>query len=125
MNKAFTMVELVFAIVIIGILASVAIPKLAVTRDDAEIVRARTTIAALRTAISTERSKRVLRGIFTHITGAEAVGLLNYGVTSDWVTTGDRLTFTGPGDKKCYFDVNNSQLLKVESTCEVAGFGDL
>jgi len=33
-RKAFTMIELVFTIVIIGILASVAIPKLAATRDD-------------------------------------------------------------------------------------------
>ena len=36
-KKAFTMVELIFVIVIIGILASVAIPKLAITRDDAKI----------------------------------------------------------------------------------------
>ena len=38
MKKAFTMIELVFVIVILGILASVAIPKLAATRDDAEIM---------------------------------------------------------------------------------------
>jgi len=38
MKKAFTMIELVFVIVILGILASVAIPKLAATRDDAKIV---------------------------------------------------------------------------------------
>ena len=36
MKKAFTMIELIFVIVIIGILASVAIPKLSSTRDDAE-----------------------------------------------------------------------------------------
>jgi prepilin-type N-terminal cleavage/methylation domain-containing protein len=34
-RQAFTMVELVFVIVIIGILATVAVPKLAATRDDA------------------------------------------------------------------------------------------
>jgi len=38
-KKAFTMVELIFVIVILGILASVAIPKLAATRDDAMVVR--------------------------------------------------------------------------------------
>ena len=31
------MIELIFVIVIIGILAAVAIPKLAATRDDAKI----------------------------------------------------------------------------------------
>ena len=38
MKKAFTMIELIFVIVIIGILAVIAIPKLTASRDDAKKV---------------------------------------------------------------------------------------
>ena len=37
MKNAFTMIELIFVIVILGILAAVAVPKLVTTRDDAEV----------------------------------------------------------------------------------------
>ena len=41
------MIELIFVIVILGILAAVAIPKLAATRDDAEIAKTATNIQTL------------------------------------------------------------------------------
>lgn len=67
-RKAFTMIELVFVIVVIGILSSIAIPKFAATRGDAEMVKAKSAIGAIRSAVATERQKRILRGNFTTIT---------------------------------------------------------
>jgi len=51
MKKGFTMIELIFVIVILGILASVAIPKLAATRDDAKAATIKTDIGTALNAI--------------------------------------------------------------------------
>lgn len=63
-RKAFTMLELTFVIVIIGILSAIAIPKFAATRDDALVTKGKTTLASVRNAISAERQQRILRGDF-------------------------------------------------------------
>jgi len=67
-RKAFTMIEIVFVIVVIGILSSIAIPKFAATRDDALITKGKAILASVRSSIAMERQKRILRGDFKEIT---------------------------------------------------------
>jgi len=62
MKNAYTIIELIFVIVIIGILAAVAIPKLGGTADLAYMVKGKSTLNTVRAAIATERQKSILRG---------------------------------------------------------------
>ena len=111
MKNAFTMIELVFVIVILGILAAVAIPKMAATRTDAEITKGRADIAAIRSAIVTERQGRLIQGQSGWITelsqntttlfdGNGTNTLLMYGIAAGtgsghWQSTdGTHYTFT-------------------------------
>ena len=113
-NRAFTMIEVIFVIVVIGILAGVAIPKFAATRDDAEIAKARAAVGAMRSAIATERQKRILKGDFTAITDSEVPGLLEYPLDSHW----NGLTYTAPDGTQCTFTVTNNKLV-TSSTADV------
>ena len=61
MRKGFTMIELIFVIVILGVLASVAIPRLAATRDDAEVAKAATNLT---TAVSDITAYYTAKGHF-------------------------------------------------------------
>ena len=93
-KNAFTMIELIFVIVVLGILASMAIPRFAATRTDAEISKARADIASIRSAIVTERQSRLIQGqsgwisklsvdTETLFTGVDAnQTLLMYGITA-------------------------------------------
>ena len=64
MRKGFTMIELIFVIVILGVLASVAIPRLAATRDDAEVAKAATNLT---TAISDISAYYTAKGTFSGV----------------------------------------------------------
>ncbi|MBA1438546.1 MAG: prepilin-type N-terminal cleavage/methylation domain-containing protein [Epsilonproteobacteria bacterium] len=116
-RAGFTMIELIFVIVILGILAAVAIPKLSATRDDANIAKMATNAA---TAVSDIGAYYTSQGSFanwssmtnvpletsagtpiTSTTAASTRVLLTDGtnncLTFDLNSTGGSLTVAAPG----------------------------
>ena len=105
LKKAFTMIEIIFVIVIIGILASVAIPRLAATHDDAKITKALITINAIRKSLVMERQKRMARGEFEPITAVGDTGNVfgTFKVGNSYLDTGtDVLEEAVPSEEKKY-----------------------
>ena len=54
MKRGFTLIELIFVIVVIGLLASVAVPKFMQTKVSASSASAKSIVSSLRTAIETK-----------------------------------------------------------------------
>ena len=62
MKKAFTVLELIFVIVIIGILAGLAIPRLFPVIDTAKVKKLESQVSGIRAAISNAYSKNIISG---------------------------------------------------------------
>ncbi|WP_373072485.1 type II secretion system protein [Sulfurimonas sp.] len=66
-REAFTLMEVLFVIVLLGILAAVAVPRLSATRTDAEIAKGKADVSSIRSSILTERQSQVIRGVVSFI----------------------------------------------------------
>ena len=60
MKKSFTLIELIFVIVIIGLLAAVAIPKFSQTKVSASLASAKSVVSSIRTAIETKHGEWII-----------------------------------------------------------------
>ena len=66
-SGAFSVIELIFVIVVLGILSAFALPRFADAKEHADIAKGRSDIVAIRTGIINERQSRVIRGDFSWI----------------------------------------------------------
>jgi len=66
-SNAFTIIELIFVIVILGILSAVALPKFTKTKELADIAKGKSDVASIRSSILTERQSQIIKGINTYI----------------------------------------------------------
>jgi general secretion pathway protein G len=135
-RTAFTMIELVFVIVVIGILAAVAVPRLAATRDDAQLVKGRSDVASIRSAIVSERQARILQGNSAYINklhngnagskpilfdnnGSTSSTLLQYGIVTQDSTNGhwdDNVSANGTNWQYTYRVINTDITFDYNST---------
>lgn len=109
MRKAFTILELIFVIVILGILAAIALPRLSSSKDEAEISKA---LSNLKTTISDLQSYAMkndalsFTAAMSNVVELENVDLSNF--------TGEKLVkFKVGNDESCFelVFINNSHSL--------------
>jgi len=88
-RSGFTMIELIFVIVILGILAAVAIPKLAATRDDAKVAKGSNELATLISDIGAYYTSKGEMGEMQLMTNVFP------GDGTDFNLTGETVTYEG------------------------------
>ncbi|ENJ7792349.1 TPA: prepilin-type N-terminal cleavage/methylation domain-containing protein [Campylobacter coli] len=115
MKRAFTILELVFVIVILGILAAIALPKFSSSRDEAEVSKSLNNLKTLINDISIYTLKNDhLSSIKTmsNVSGVENVDLSNFNGIKE-------VNFKVGEDKECikliFIDRNDFVLMGISS----------
>lgn len=123
-KNAFTLIELIFVIVVLGILAAIALPRIGSSVESAYIATAQGDVAAIRSAIASARQKELVKGNNKYITvlssgnstlfdGNGSIPLLAYPIKAKsiggWTKgAGESYTFTIDTGKSATFTYNST-----------------
>ncbi|HET7563471.1 MAG TPA: prepilin-type N-terminal cleavage/methylation domain-containing protein [Gemmatimonadaceae bacterium] len=110
MKKGFTLIELLIVIVIIGILAAIAIPKFAATKDKAKLASVRTDIRNYETAEEAYFSDYSTYGTSADLIAAKAYAMSN----------GNSVGGTDTADSTSYsIEIKNASISTPPDHCSV------
>jgi prepilin-type N-terminal cleavage/methylation domain-containing protein len=114
-HKGFTLIELLIVVVIIGILAAIAIPKFAATKDKAKLASVKTDLRNIMTAEEAYFSDNATYGTAAVLNTAK---LINF-------STGNAVGPTDQGSATGYtVSVKNASISDGNNTCTVYGGKD-
>ena len=141
-RTAFTMIELIFVVVVLGILAAVALPKMSGVVTSSYSASAKGDVSGIRAAIAAARQKQLVKGKNDYITklstganntkgatlfdGNGSLTLLTYPIIAKsvgWMKTGSKTyTFSDGTDTTTfiYYDTKT----KIGTTVHAAGTFD-
>jgi prepilin-type N-terminal cleavage/methylation domain-containing protein len=106
-RAGFTMIELIFVIVILGILAAVAIPKLSATRDDANIAKMATNAATVVSDVGAYYTSQGAMGTnWVDMTNVPLETAAGTAITAS-TTSGTQVLLTDGTNTCVTFDVNS------------------
>ena len=107
-RKGFTLIELLIVVVIIGILAAIAIPKFAATKDKAKLASVKTDVRNTETAEEAYFSDYATYGTYAQLQTASNFSL----------STGNTMTIT-PATNGYTVGANNSSISSTITSCKV------